>query len=311
MAIDSFRIIQKIIYHEKDRTSDCERRTVKITDAILYHTIQIIIINTIICQENKPLKIYLMCDVSRISGILGGGNGLPPWYWFPELEKDDLRVKMAWEINQAARAALRAGATEILAHEACPVDMLSLAEDVKIIRGGRRLYLDKSFTGIAFIGQGLAKNVVSSNGIENNIKKIEFNGQAVDEMTICALYAGSIGVPVLCASGESAFFENLKRFIPSLIVHQDSEQAMINGLGNKDQIKSITLRGRTEITFHFGSETLATMHTRFPNVVKTGKTTTRVRAGNMQEAFDAYCSSGLVASVDWLNNPNVHKSCKK
>lgn len=37
------------------------------------------------------LKVYLMCDVSRISGILGGGNGLPPWYWFPELEKDDLR----------------------------------------------------------------------------------------------------------------------------------------------------------------------------------------------------------------------------
>lgn len=257
------------------------------------------------------MKIYLMCDVSRISGILGGGNGLPPWYWFPELEKDGLRLKMAQEINLAVRAALRAGATETLVHEACPVDMLSLDEDVKLVRGGRRLYLDKSFAGIAFIGQGIAKRVVSSNGIENNIRKIELNGHAVDEMTICALYAGSIGVPVLCASGESACFKNLKRFMPGLIVHKNSEQAMIHGLANMAKIKSITIRGRIAIAFHFGSETLATMHTRLPNVVKTGKITTRVRAGNMQEAFDAYCSSGLVASVDWLNNPNLHKSCRK
>ncbi|MFH1477163.1 MAG: M55 family metallopeptidase [Verrucomicrobiota bacterium] len=257
------------------------------------------------------MKFYIMCDVSRISGLLGGGNGLPPWYWFPELEKDDLRIKMAQAINQAARAAVRAGATEILAHEACPVDMLALDEEVKLIRGGRRLYLDKSFAGIAFIGQGLAQKVASSNGIEKNIRKIELNGREVDEMTVCSLYAGFIGVPTLCANGENAFFKNLKRFIPNLIVHKNAAQAMINGLANMAGIKAVTLRGRIEITFHFGSETLATMHTRLPNVVRMGKTTTRIRAGNMQDVFDAYCASGLVAAVDWLSNPNVHKSCRK
>ncbi|MBU0715980.1 MAG: M55 family metallopeptidase [Verrucomicrobia bacterium] len=256
------------------------------------------------------MKLYIVCDVSRISGILGGGNGLPPWFWFPDLEKDDLRIEMTGKINGAARVARQIGATEILVHEACPVDMVSLDEEVKLIRGGSRLYLDKSFAGIAFIGQGLAKHVASSNGIENNIRKIEFNGHEVDEMTICSLYAGSIGVPTICASGDSGCFKILKRFMPGLITHKNSWQAMTSGLEKIGKARPIALRGRIEITFHFGSETLATMHTRLSNVVKTGKTTTRVRATNMPEAFDAYCSCGLVASVDWLNSPNVHKSCK-
>lgn len=289
-------------------------------------------------RDIVQLKIYIMTDVSRISGILGGGNGLPPWFHFPELEKDDLRIAMSREINQAVRAALRAGASEILVHEACPVDLLSLDEDVKLIRGGNRLYLDKSFAGIAFIGQGIAQHLVSSTGVEKNIRKIEFNGRAVDEMTICALYALSKGVPTLCASGDRACMKNLKRFMPGLIIHEDAERAMRMGLqksgrkrgqyltgrdgvppsadarnGVPPKIKTIEqiLNSRIDITFHFGSEVLANMHTRLPNAEKTGTRTTRVRTANMAEAFAAYCSSGLVASVDWLDNPNIHKSGKK
>ena len=252
-----------------------------------------------------------MCDVSRISGLLGGSNGLPAWYWFPELEKDVLRIRMAHEVNNAAQAALQAGATEILVHEACPVDMVALDEEIRLIRGGRRLYLDKSFTGIAFVGQGIARKVTAQNGIEKNLQAIEFNGRAVDEMTICALYAGSIGVPVLCASGERSCFKKIERFIPGLITAKDSRLAMKQGLENIAKIKPITLRSKIDITFHFGSETLAIMHTRLPNVTKTGKRTTVVHAKTMQEAFDAYCSCGLVASVDWLKNPNIHQSCRK
>jgi D-aminopeptidase len=277
------------------------------------------------------MKIYLLGDVSRISGILGGGNGLPPWYWFPKLARDDLRLKMTAEINKAAKAALRAGATEILAHEACPMDIVSLDEEVKLIRGGSRLYLDKSFAGIAFIGQGIAQHAASANGIENNIRKIEFNGLEVDEMTICALYAFSQGVPTLCASGADGCFKNLKKFMPDMIIHKDAEQAMTKGLEKfyvgpllAEAVRSdrraasggptkklISPRGKIDMTFHFGSEELADMHALFSNVVKTGKTTTRVRAGNMPEAFAAYCSSGLIAAVDWLKNPNVHKSNRK
>lgn len=252
-----------------------------------------------------------MCDVSRISGLLGGGNGLPPWYWFPELEKDELRVKMTNEVNKAARIALQAGAKEILAHEACPVDLISLDEEVKLVRGGRRLYFDKSFSGIAFVGQGIAQNVTTQNGLEKNLEKIEFNGREVDEMTICALYAGSIGIPVICASGDNRCFKKINRFIPGLKTEKDCKLAMKQGLENIDKIKPITLRGKIDITFHFGSETLATMHARFPNVVKTGKKTTAVHTNNINEAFNAYCSCGLVAAVDWLNNPNIHKSCQK
>lgn len=153
--------------------------------------------------------------------------------------------------------------------------------------------------------------MTSSNGQENNLKKIEFNGREADEMTICALYAGSLGVPTICASGENSCFKRLKQFIPDLHVKKDSRLAMKQGLDNIDKIMPITIGGKIKMTFHFGPETLATMHARLPNVTKTGKRTTVVHAKNINEAFDAYCSCGLVASVDWLNNPNVHKSCRK
>lgn len=257
------------------------------------------------------MKVYIMCDMSRISGLLSGGNGLPAWYWFPELEKDELRIRMANEVNNAARGARAGGAKEIMAHEACPVDMIALDEEVQLVRGGKKLYLDKSFSGIAFVGQGMARNVVSSNGMEKNIRKIEFNGQEVDEMTIGALYAGSIGVPTICASGDQDCFRKIRRFIPDLEVEKNIEAAMKRSLGNIEKFKPVSIQGKVDIIFHFGLETLANMHARLPNVTKAGKKTTVVHAGGIKVAFDAYCSCGLVASVDWLDNPNIHKSCRK
>jgi len=49
------------------------------------------------------MKLYIMTDMSRISAVLWGGLGLPPWFNFPELVGGDLRRTMTREVNRAVR----------------------------------------------------------------------------------------------------------------------------------------------------------------------------------------------------------------
>lgn len=252
-----------------------------------------------------------MADISRVSGILGGSNGLPPWHWYPALDGDRLRLAMTRAINCTARAALRAGAREIMVHEACPLDLFSLDKEIKLIRGGSTLYLDKTFAGIAFVGQGIARRVKSPLGIDKNIRRVKLNGQEADEASVFALYAGALGVPVLFASGAAGSLKLIRRFIPGLITDRDPGRAAERGLAAMDRAMPVTLRGAITVEFTFGSETLANMHARLPNARRTGTLTTAVRAKDMRAAFEAYRALGLVAAVDWLANKHIHKSCVK
>ncbi|MBN1670368.1 MAG: M55 family metallopeptidase [Kiritimatiellae bacterium] len=254
------------------------------------------------------MRLYIVCDVSKISGVLCGGCPHPPWFWFPDLEKDELRVQMSACVNAAAEEAFGAGATELLVHEACPVDMFSLHEDVRLIRGAQTLYVDESFAGIVFVGQGLTRHLESSTGSETNITQVTLNGTVVDELAICALYAGSFGVPVLLAQGDAQCVSRLRSFLPDLAAVESLDGALARSIREVDGLAPARLEGRVEVQFTFESETLAEWHLRLPNVVRVDARTTAVHAGDAREAFDAYRRCGLVAAVDWFQAKGIHKA---
>ena len=257
------------------------------------------------------MKLYIMTDMSRISAVLWGGLGLPPWFNFPELVGGDLRRAMTREVNRAVRGARAAGICECVVHEASPLDW-PLLEDVAVVRGGETLYLDASFSGILFAGQGMAGHVRSTTGVEKNLQEIKWNGRRVDELTVCALYAASLGIPTVAVHGVPCAVETLLEWLPDVPVIQDIENELPEKLRQVSFRHSPDLPGGEIITrFRFRVHQLANFHSRLPGVFRIDDTTTETRSEGISGAFSDYCRSGLAVAVDWLENAGVHSSCRK
>ena len=260
-------------------------------------------------REVCVVKLYIMADVSRISGVLWGGLGVPPWYGFPSLEGDEPRLAMTELVNGAVRGARAAGVSECVIHEACPLYWPTL-EDASVVRGGETLYLDDSFAGIAFVGQGLARDAHSRAGVETNLEMITWNGRRVDELTMCALYAGALGVPTVMVHGQSGVLEIIRKWLPDVPVAADVESGLQENLRQKCFCRPV-LTGEVTTRFRFRVPPLANFHVRLPGVSRVDPVTTETRAPGVREAFAQYCSVGLVAVADWLKSPLMHPGCRE
>ncbi|HNS33513.1 MAG TPA: M55 family metallopeptidase [bacterium] len=255
------------------------------------------------------MKLYIMTDVSRISAVLWGGLGLPPWFNFPELAGDKLRLSMTETVNRAVRGARAAGISECVVHEACPLDWPSL-DDVSVVRGGETLYLDGSFAGIAFVGQGLVGHVRSTTGVETNLQEIKWNGRRVDELTIFALYAGALGIPTVMVHGASCVLETLLKWMPDAPVGEDVENELTANLLNGRFCRPVLPNGEITTSLRFRVPQLANFHALLPGVNRIDDVTTETHSAGVAGAFADYCRSGLAAVADWLENTGVHASCK-
>lgn len=253
------------------------------------------------------MKLYIMTDVSRISGLLWGGLGLPPWFNFPALAGDEVRRAMTETVNRAVRGARAAGVDECIVHEACPLDWPSL-EDVMVVRGGETLYLDGSFAGIAFVGQGLAGQARSTTGVETNLERITWNGRVIDELTICAMYAGALGVPTVLAHGDPPALETMLGWFPGAPVAGDPGEFPPGNLSPGACPRLEIPAGEIVTAFRFRDERLAELHARLPGVERHDGATTSTLAPGVRGAFADYCRAGLAAVADWLDKPGMHGS---
>lgn len=243
-------------------------------------------------------KLYLVCDLSTISGILWGGCGLPAWYNIRQFQNDNLRRRMTMLINETIAFALNSGIIEFVIHETCPVDLEILHSEAKLIRGAKTLYIDRTFAGIAFIGQGITKDILPDCP-SRNIKRTILNGKEVDELTLFALYAGYFGVPVVLAHGEKTAFNNLLRFVPDITIHNKVDGLQAN-LKNKSNKLTAVIKGKVELGFDFSKPIFADFHCRFPDVHRVSKTKTVVFTENIKSAFESYCAAGIIEVIDWV-----------
>jgi D-aminopeptidase len=245
-------------------------------------------------------KLYLVSDLSSVSGLLWGGCGLPAWHGVPALQDDQLRHQMSLVVNEAVDVAVQCGVDEILVHEACPLDLEILHPATRIIRGSKSLYLDHTFSGLCFLGQGLTASIPFPDNYPKNLRNIQLNGTEVDELTIMALYAATLNVPVILAHGEESSFQHLKKYVPALMVSSIIDSVLRENLDSLDALPKPVVQGPIEMEYIFDSPVFADMHCRLPGVRRISDLATAVSAKNMQEAFASYCAVGLVAAVDWV-----------
>ncbi|NQV50512.1 MAG: M55 family metallopeptidase [Candidatus Marinimicrobia bacterium] len=183
------------------------------------------------------MKIYISADIEGITGI-GHWNetdkNFPSEYsWFQK--------QMTAEVGAAARAAIDAGATEIMikdAHDSGRNLILDeLPELVKIVRGwaGHPLSmvqeLDESFDAIMFVGYhsraGQNTNTLAHTMSSSRIARMTLNGCDMSEFYLHALAASYYGVPARFVSGDEGLCTEVKEHNSSI-----ETVATLRGVGN-------------------------------------------------------------------------------
>src|SRR5262249_42290152 len=169
-------------------------------------------------QTAKKLKVYISVDMEGIAGVVTADQLGPAGF-----EYERFRRFMTNETLAAVNAAKEAGATEIVVSDSHGNGESLLIEqfpkDVRIVRawprrGGMVGGLDAGFDGALVIGyhppptnpRGVRAHTFSS----AHLARVGLNGTPVTEGEFNAALAGSLGVPVIFASGDDAATEELR-----------------------------------------------------------------------------------------------------
>ena len=168
----------------------------------------------------RPLRIFISVDMEGIGGI-----GTPAMT-SPQGKDYALGRKfMTDEVNAVVGAIFQRGPAEVLVNDSHG-DMQNLLESeldprVTYIQGavkpvGMVEGLDSTYDGAIFIGYhsraGTPNGFIAHTGT-GSVKGLWLNDVEVGEGELNATYAASLGVPVLVASGDSAFVEQFTRTV--------------------------------------------------------------------------------------------------
>lgn len=176
-------------------------------------------------NAQQPLRIFISVDMEGIGGIgtgeLTSSSG-----------KDYTtgRRLMTEEVNAVVAAIFAAGPADVVVNDSHG-DMQNLLHTeldprVTYIQGAIKPYgmvegLDDSFDAAIFIGYharaGTARGFLAHTG-SGAVKGLWINGIEAGEGEMNAAYAGSLGVPVILASGDSAFAAQFTANVATAIV---------------------------------------------------------------------------------------------
>src|SRR5580704_6347952 len=174
--------------------------------------------------DGTPLKVYISVDMEGIAGVVTADQLLPTGF-----EYERFRRFMTDEAVAAAKAAIAAGATEVLVSDSHgngeSLLIESFPKQVRLVRswprhGGMMAGLDSGFAAALFVGyhasttnpHGVRAHTFSS----AHLAKVALNGNAVTEGEFNAAYAGAFGVPVVFASGDDVAMAELKSRLGNL-----------------------------------------------------------------------------------------------
>lgn len=173
------------------------------------------------------MNVFISSDIEGTCGIAAwheteGGHADGDYAYF--------RAQMSREVAAACRAALGAGAGEVLvkdAHDSARnIDPSVLPEAVRIHRGwAADTYSMMSgiqhghWDAVAFTGYHAAASSLGnplSHTMNLRVDWLEINGMRASEFLLNSYMAGVHGVPVCFISGDAALCESAKAFIPAI-----------------------------------------------------------------------------------------------
>ena len=169
----------------------------------------------------QRLKVYVTVDMEGVAGVVAPEQvGGKDYEWGRSL--------LLAETNAAIGAAFEAGATEVVVNDAhgshtnLRADLLD--PRATLISGrpkplGMVQGIDSTFDAAVFIGfHGHANQIAAVMGhtYSGAMRHVRLNGREVGEYGTAAMVAGHFGVPVVFASGDQAFAEAARAFMPGI-----------------------------------------------------------------------------------------------
>jgi len=276
-----------------------------------YFLIAVLLASAVCAHAQKPLKIFISVDMEGIGGI-----GTSAMVSSSGKDYDTGRKLMTAEVNAVVAAIFAAGPADIVVNDSHG-DMQNLLHTeldprVQYIQSnikplGMSQGLDASFNGVIFIGYHAmagAENGFLAHTGSGVVKGLWINGTEVGEGGLNAYYAGSIGVPVLMASGDKTFTEEINKLVPvrtvitkeaignnaARLLHPDvvirelqtQAKAALKEMG---KIKALPVAGPVEFRMKVDTPTRADIAMGIPGMKRVDGFTVSYQANDMTEAY--------------------------
>lgn len=262
--------------------------------------------------QARPIKVFISVDMEGIGGI-----GTPAMTSAAGKDYATGRALMTAEVNAVVEAVLAHGPAEILVNDSHG-DMQNLLHTeldprVRYIQGSIKPFgmvqgLDSTFDAVIFVGYharaGTEDGFIAHTG-SGTVAGLWLNGTEVGEGGLNALYAGSLGVPVLVASGDAAFDREITALVPGIrtVVTKQAVGSMVAMLAHpdtvrarlKDQVRAalagralarpLSASGAVTVRLRFDTTTRADIVEVIPGVRRVDGRTVEWPASSMREAY--------------------------
>jgi len=186
------------------------------------------------------MKIMIMTDMEGAAGILNFEDWVFPSGRYYENGKSLLTA----EVNAAVDGFFAAGASEVLVvdgHGCGGINPELLDERAMLMSGAPRPAwpwgLDRSFSGLAFVGQHAKAGTPFSHMTHTQdfqYVDLSLNGVSIGEYGQLALCAMELGVPTVLACGEKALAEEASALTPGVVTVSVKHGLLPDGLGDVD-----------------------------------------------------------------------------
>jgi D-amino peptidase len=259
-----------------------------------------------------PLKVFISVDMEGIGGI-----GTPAMTSAAGKDYATGRALMTAEVNAVVAAVFAHGLAEILVNDSHG-DMQNLLHTqldprVRYIQGSIKPFgmaqgLDSTFDAVIFVGYharaGTEDGFIAHTG-SGTVAGLWINGTEVGEGGLNALYAGSLGVPVLVASGDAAFDREITALVPGIrtvvtkqavgsavavLVHPDTVTARLRGqvraaVAGRAAARPLAASGPVTVRLRFDTTTRADIVEVIPGVRRVDGKTVEWQAPSMRDAY--------------------------
>lgn len=245
-----------------------------------------------------------------------GGIGTSAMVSSSGKDYDTGRKLMTAEVNAVVAAIFEVGPATIVVNDSHG-DMQNLLHTeldprVEYIQSnikplGMSQGLDASFDGVIFIGYHAmagAENGFLAHTGAGLVKGLWLNGVEVGEGGLNAYFAGSVGVPVIFASGDRTFSDEIKKLIPvrtvvtkeaigasaAKLIHPDVvrknlQQEVKAAIKDIAKSKPVAVQGPVEFKIKVDNPTRADIAMSIPGVKRVDGYTVSYQAKDMEEAY--------------------------
>ena len=277
-------------------------------------TLPAVLLRPALADSQDSVKLFISVDLEGIGGV-----GSPLMTSTGGKDYEIARQYMTREVNSVVAAILeRISRADILVNDSHGDHQNLLHGEldprVSYIQGsikplGMVQGLDSSFDGVIFVGYhakaGDPDGFLAHTG-SGSVKGLWLNGVEVGEGGMNAAFAGSLGIPVILVSGDSAATAELGQLLGSetvttktaetpssaRLIHpdvvngmlQEATQVALDRLGNND-FDPLDLGSPVEIRMRFASTTHVDVLQSIPGMSKIDGFTIRYVARSMDEAY--------------------------